>query len=259
MGTHVITEHIPGHSNPDKALRSMIEQDRDEYGHNHSWSVLGVEVLSGPTFTSLAYEQLANTDARWNLRGTARAIEVYHAHDVETRTVEVTETFTGEQWADGGQDAALRTLGARARLRAGEAVTDVRIATREERVQGRLYPTTIQQIAAKFKTVVTAPKEKTETRYFLIDQRSKVSDLDWDRGFASQAAARAAATDAITNGHSRERVLDVIGISRRVSGAPLVRVERQVTKVTLTASVTISRAKKDARTDGYVITAAYHS
>lgn len=78
--------------------------------------------------------------------------------------------------------------------------------------------------AVRSTVTTTATKGPTQTRYFVIDSRDGRIP-SWNDGYVSQAAARAAISDAGRNPSDRfasELTFNVIAMTRRASGEPLV-------------------------------------
>lgn len=248
----------------DQALSELIREDTAEYGYHHSWRSYGVHVLPGTMFRAQAEKAVHAKLHNLTNDEDAFAAAVYADEDVETRTVTVSGTIDGADWTGGyeKQWVALEALAvAKTRLRAGEVITGVRIADRPVGEKDRWgYERTEPDVTETAKVVVTAPKEATETRYFVTYEHTTTKDLEWSKGHPSQAAARAAITKALNDAKGlRYNAYDVIGITRRVSGAPLVHAERQVTKVAVGLTVTVQKAKPNAKRGGWFVGGWYHA
>ncbi len=92
----------------------------------------------------------------------------------------------------------------------------------------------------------SATKGTAQTRYFVIDSCDRRLP-DWDRGFPTQASARKAFervnVDAM---FIPSAAVEVIGITRRVDGQPLVTGTVEVKQVTGSLAVRLRRKVRDA-------------
>ena len=106
---------------------------------------------------------------------------------------------------------------------------------------GDMNRTTKVEVAVK----AEAPKEKAVTRYFVLMPHAGMPA--WENGFATQAEAR----DSLKSGVLRygfnsvpDVDVEIIGITRRESGAPLVKGKVFAKKVTGTLTVRYRRRVK---------------
>lgn len=87
-----------------------------------------------------------------------------------------------------------------------------------------------------------APKAQRETRYFVL--RNRFECPRWERGYPTQAAARAAA-QKVSNGSclpergSRSVTVEIVSMTRRSGGVPLVEVTYTPKSVDVTLEVTL--------------------
>jgi hypothetical protein len=97
------------------------------------------------------------------------------------------------------------------------------------------------------KVTAVAPKEKTETRFFIItasDQRMP----RWEDGHATQAEARAALPTLLRRdwGSIPTVECEIISMTRRVTGEPLVKATVEAKTVTATFDVDLHKVSKKA-------------
>lgn len=105
---------------------------------------------------------------------------------------------------------------------------------------------------------------KAETRYFVINKGER--DMpSWDKGFASQAEARASVSGAKEINSTDKRYFagefEIIGMIRRQDGGALVHAASQVTKATVPLEVNIRRKvseRKVTNERGWMIIGSYH-
>ena len=191
-------------------------------------------------------------------RDAACAVPLLAADAVATRQVKVTLVLDGTQYAA----TQIRTananpldalLAAKVKLAAGERISKTNVAQKTD--DSYTYDITLA-----WRVTPTAPKGATETRYFVSNGKSLP---DWNAGFASQSAARAAAIElandtatnyqnSLFNGLPATQTLEVISMTRRVGGAPLVSVAREVTKATIKFAVTIEKATSTTQGGWYI-------
>ena len=106
----------------------------------------------------------------------------------------------------------------------------------------------ILEYSAEKKVDAVAPKEKTVTKYFVLTAGEDKLPA-WDKGFATQAEARAAVGSVLRyNSYRGLQATDaeVIGITRRESGAGLVTATVSAKKVTATVKATVRPVTKKA-------------
>lgn len=121
-------------------------------------------------------------------------------------------------------------------LAASEAKKQVRLRKGESIVS---TPRSIGLQPVTGKATAVAPKGKTLTRYVVIGLRGHDT---WATGFDTQAQARAWALEALEAVSQPYRDVDVIAITRRADGQPLVRITKPVRKVTVEVEVLIRTA-----------------
>lgn len=80
----------------------------------------------------------------------------------------------------------------------------------------------------------------TETRFFVL-MDGVAARFDWASGHPTQAAARGALTAALTEARGTSVTGEVVAMTRRASGEPLVAGERKVAAVDVTVDVTVAK------------------
>lgn len=96
----------------------------------------------------------------------------------------------------------------------------------------------------KTKVQARAGQGARETRYFAVAAADGVRMPRWESGHPTQAAARAALSGLATG--ADPRAVEVVALTRRTGGAPLVSAEVSLAKVEVTLSVSLQRKVKDA-------------
>lgn len=119
---------------------------------------------------------------------------------------------------------------------------------RDEQITGW----TIRDVS-RYTTKAVAAKFPTQTRYFVIDGWARLPQ--WEEGHPTQAAARAAAVEHTTRTGD---ATDVISITRRVDGSPLVSASRQTTKPSFEVTTTITKVDT-ANIRGWYVSMPFHS
>lgn len=109
-------------------------------------------------------------------------------------------------------------------------------------------PSTLHsKITVTPKVDASAPKEAAEKKFFVVDA-GVASMPRWEDGYPTQAAARAALKGELRHyfGGVPTRSVEIIGITRRVSGRPLVAASIAPKTVQATLTVRLQRKVKDA-------------
>jgi hypothetical protein len=153
------------------------------------------------------------------------------------RKIEVTTTVSGNVSFD--QLHVLARKAAEAKLKPTEQIVDVR--PKQE---------------CSYRVTQEATKGKTVTRYVIVGDRRAAS---WEKGYPTQAEARAAAVarakamgDHQNLFDQGESLLEVVAVTRRENGDPLVRIKREVVKTTITATVTVEpKPTGNVKIDGW--------
>lgn len=247
MGSHSFEKVIYTTASASEAYRRVCEDARHEDGHSgYSGTIAttyGVRVVPGAPMTLAQARTLAGTRienlSKWDV---CEAIPLVAETPAEyeslgERRVEV--TVSGATYND---PAALHAAIAKALKVKVEAIASTRLVYDRgpERPHRALLSSTPKVTAA-------APKAKTETRFFIIttaDQRMP----KWDDGHPTQAAARAALPTLLRHQWNTIAPVEaeIISMTRRVTGEPLVAATVEAKTVTATFTVALQRMTKKA-------------
>lgn len=185
-----------------------------------------------------AYPQLESYEPAW-------AVAVAHTDDVKTREQVVKFTVDGDfNRMDYAARRAAFAKAAAAKARAGETFSHAARHGNTETVR-------------KTRETVRATEGKTETRFFLIpvNRFGGFTFPRWDAGFPSQAEARAAAKKSLDQYDS----LDVISMTRRVGGDPLVTARKETLSTTVTFTAVYAKPKvARPRVGSWLFVGSYH-
>lgn len=180
-----------------------------------------------------SYTQVSHGGALRFKNGIA-AVEIQNSSAPTQRKVKVSFFHTGSvtwqntnEWADA-------------------AKAKVKLAPDEEIIH--LYPTDVSP-EYRFNTEANS-KVKPETRYIV---EGSMQHGTWETGFTSQALARKYAVDNIDR--ASDTALNVVGITKRSDGSPLVAVTREIKRTLTTVDVTILKTptfSAPAQPDGWL-------
>ena len=248
MGASSFYDIYRGSATAQEAYAQLVSQAREEHGwdpYNGTISTTGgVSPVPVQPMTVAQAEELAETRIdklnKWEACEAIPLVAETPPEYEKLPDMEAQLTLTGAVYNDIDllKTAARQSL----KLPKGVEITDcvvkiergsfIRLATVEKRV------------------VVEVPKEGTETRYFILTGVGKIrgDQLDWDKGYPTQAAARAA-LDTVLRYDFRgipDVEAEIIGVTRRVSGAPLVKATVSAKKITGTFVVSTRRLIKPA-------------
>lgn len=262
---------VPGMVSMMDAVRHLVEDHYEQNGSNHSvdaaWSERDVIVLPGMVTQKMAYAAVsdgydkAHNGAPHVFAKSTVAVRLYDESTITRRTVKVKVRFTGEQCDERGpryeflEQAAKSAVGTSVTPRTGEFLEGWKIAAAEDGTS---------DISLTSKVVATAPKEKAVTKYIVHQTGSNPLGRrdSWERGFASQATARAAALALVErNQGSRYDAgieYEITPVTRRESGAALVSVKRVIARGTVTIEITLAKSSHPTRTGGWAVGADCH-
>lgn len=241
MGSTSFGEEYRGPLNLDDAYQSLVDAARSEYGwdpYNGTISTSGgvsavpVAPMSIEDASALSETRIEKL-SKW---GPCEAIPLLAQTPAEYAPMadqRVTVTVSGAVYNDPAKLGPI-LLHAATGVKGAE-LTDYRLERDTATVAVRVES--------------EAPKEKSETRFFVLTRGGNTQgQLDWDKGYPTQAIARAALDSRLM--HSWRSIPDVqaeiVGITRRVSGAPLVRATVSAKKITGTFVVSLRRQTKAA-------------
>lgn len=255
MGHHTVATVINNPSVMD-AFRAAKDNHQEYEGYSHSvtipWDRRDITVL-GPVTKNMvqtvldAYENAAHSP----MRERYVAAPVLDESTITRRKVKVKVTADPAH-LDSRGNITWEHLEQQAKAvvkRAGEMLEGWTVVT------GSTKTTT--------KVITETPKEKAVTKYFAHEAKTNPLDLDWERdGFATQAAARKAAVEAlsrpVTGWDSPHKEFVVTPITRRETGAAMVTIKRVVTKASCEIEVTLAKSNNPSRTAGWAVAMDCH-
>lgn len=235
MSTEIETSYISPMFAVDaqSALSSHVADVRAENGYRYSHRGYRTVILA-PVFSIRQVEEAAD---RWSNRRdgfeTDYVAPMFDREDVSVRTVTVKITTA----ADVSEDD----------LHRGRQVADKVTLKDGEQITG----TSIKDVT-KYTVKAVAPKGSSKTKHFVTLPHMVIPE--WDNGYDSQSAARSAAVDYTER---TGRPCEVISITRREDGQPLVQVARTAAKRTYEVTVAIAKSKT-GKTSGWVVSSPFH-
>lgn len=251
MGSTSFYQTYHGDGTVQQAYAQLVSDAREEYGwdpYNGTISTTGgVRAVAVKPMRLKEAEELAETRLdnlnKWEECEAIPLVAETAAEYEQLPDQEAYFTVSGAVFNDPVllHMATRQTLGMNANLEITE------VSLKVERPSFKRMATVEKRVVAE------APKEAAETRYFILPadpnrSRSLRDDLAWDKGHPSQAAARAALDSVLLYGFSGipDVEAEIIGVTRRVSGAPLVKATVSAKKVTGTFVVKTRRIIKPA-------------
>lgn len=269
MGHATDTEVVYTDATYESAFADWATERSREEGIHASIGTLA-NLLSRHVYPASVAEKMVGdyAEKRLDSYGPGICVAVYREQDIARRTVTVRGTIDGDAWGGGynGREEALNALVAsKLTLKDGEYIEGSRLATRPETYTnwlGQEDVRNVQDVMVHSKVIVTVPKEKTETRYFVhavTNSSLTLASVKWDTGYATQAKARAAMIERLeaSTGDAHE-ALTVTALTRRESGAGLVTAERRITKAQVAVQVTVSKVKAGAKAGGWAMAHSFH-
>lgn len=240
MGSATFFHVVVGHKDDlDGAYKSAVDDARREFGDNPYNGTIsttnGVRLAHPTPMTEQAAmdkaDDLIDAYTKWESAGAIPLVKSIPAVRGEATRTTVTVTVKG----DADHDTVKATFAKALKVRPGD-ITDITTLVRK--------PTYISR--------AVAPKEKSETRYFIMrpDGRMPV----WEAGHATQSEARAAAMIQPNPSVFERRwgsidhvTAEIVGITRRVTGEPLVTVTHTPKTIEVTADVKTAKITTPAK------------
>lgn len=227
-----------------EAYSLLCEEAADEDGHSgYSGTIAttqGVRVHSVVPVTLAQARKAAEPRLdhlnKWDVCEAIALVHEEPARYVGDGEREVTLTLSGEDFNDPQKVTALLAKTLKVKPEQIERFTSSDPKTYRNRV------------AAEPRVEAEVPKEKTETRFFILSMERPQMPR-WENGHPSQAAARAALPSMLGadfGGSLLPATYEIIGITRRVSGDPLVKAVVSAKKVTVTYTVSLRKKVSDA-------------
>lgn len=244
MGSHNFENVVYTTDTAQQAYRDLCDKSAYEDGHSgYSGTIAtteGVRALDVAPMTLAQAQALSETRidglSKWDVCEAIPLVAETPAEYERLGTQQVTVTVTGEVYND---RAARHAAIAKALKVKVENIAHARVAF--DRDAGRHLVTTTTKVTA------TAVKEKTETRFFLIPATNQRMP-GWETGHPTQAAARAALSTVLRNQIDTIPAVEceIVAITRRVTGEPLVAATVEAKTVTATFDVALQRLTKKA-------------
>lgn len=244
MGSGNFERTYYGSLSAEAAYRDLCDDARAEYGHSTTNGTIatteGVIVVDSPPLTLAQARAVANPRLdhlqKWEPCEALPLVKETAAQWAPLPPQDVTLTLSGADYND--YEKVRRAL-AKALKVTPEQVERFRV----------LDPNTYcPRMTVEARVQAEAPGEKTETRYFVMTDRIQTVP-PWESGHPSQAAARAALDKVLRyDGHYGVPPVEVeiIGVTRRASGAPLVKATVSARKITATFTVSLGRLVSEA-------------
>jgi len=245
MGSTSFTEVYYGKASAPDAYSELVSQALVEYGHDgyngtisttRGVSLVKVQPMTVEAASALAEMRIEKL-SKWDVCEAIPLVAETRAEYELWPDQEVHLTVTGAVYNDQAQLAlaARKALGMNANLE----VTEVKIKVDRDAGYKRLG--TVEK-----RVVAEVPKEPAETRYFIT--AGPRTTYDWDEGYPTQAAARADLGKVLRYDYNGipDVEAEIVGLTRRKSGAPLVKATVSAKKVTGTFVVKTRRLTKRA-------------
>lgn len=242
MGAHTFEDTFMFNGNPvdaQTAYTYLCDSARDEYGSSayngtisttHGFFHATPQLMTVAEAYKFVNDNLDNTQKRGPCGAIPLREEIPAVREPATRH-KVTITLPAElsQDRDAIDKAVAKQLG-------------VKPADLLDRWTG------IARSHADTRVETTATTGPTETRFFLIVDGW--CGFEWDKGYSSQAEARAAIRDLAPKklNHGHPVSVEVVSMTRRATGEALVTATITPKKITTTYDVTVSKIIKPAKT-----------
>lgn len=264
MGAHDFTDYYlwdgsdhwhnrGGPVTAEQAYSTLCEEALHEHGHDgYNGTISTTSGVHVVTQTPQTREQASKI--------MGERIEGLHKWDACEAIPLVEETQ--DEWEDAGQKEVTLTLSGAdyadpAKVKAALAKA---LKTKVEQVGGYRVARSQdfrRRMQVEPKVTAAAPKEKAETRYFILTGDGRLPA--WEDGHPSQAEARKALPQALRLGFGDDVPpvdVEVISMTRRISGASLVTARVEAKKVTATFTVDlrtlVKRGKVGTKQAGWV-------
>lgn len=272
MGHHTETTELAvwGNMTPKQALREAIEIVYEENGTNYNVDAGAIQLQSPKTMNE-SYDDSSLIYGRSLYTAPPSIVTpLVDDNDVSRRTVSKTLIFSGNQWEKAKKSESLYRLISDAAakevtLRKGERVETVLPDEDNQRRTSRFIAalTNGSHITRTSKIVTRNTEGKPVTRYAILangNRHNSHRDL-WNDGHASQAAARKHMIELLDR-HADSDYMDeaeIVAVTRRDNGSPLVVSKREVSKVRVNVLVTLVNIPANAKISHYRVSFDVHS
>lgn len=246
----------------DESSQATFERGHDGYNGTIS-TTCGVQEFTGGPLTEAEAakraDQLIDTRKveKW---GYAGALAIYEPEAKHVRKVTRAIKLTGEQLRANHRNGSLwmtlnelmDSLVPEGVVREGERMTNYSIVNKPAARFG-----TEPDAAYKTRVITEATEGAKATRYFITGGQYEHRVRAWANGFASQAEARAALTEALKVGTpdswGGEVEYGIVAESRREDGSPLVRSRREIISVTVKIEFTLVKKVVAPKRSGWYL------
>lgn len=243
MGTHNFENVIYTDGDARTTYETLVDEALHECGHDPYNGTIsttaGVVEVRGVKPMTLAeahtmIEQRLDNLSKWEACEALPLVDEKPAQWERLGNQEVTVTVTGAVFNDPTQLTAALAKALRVDPDQVDGYT-----THDPK-----HPLT-ERTAVTPKVEAVAPKGKTETRFFIIDRTLRQMP-DWEGGYATQAEARAALPDVLGRNFRSipAREVEIVSVTRRATGEPLVTATVSAKKVEATFTVNLRRQMK---------------
>lgn len=247
MGSHTFENVLYSTASAQDTYRQTCDQSAYEDGHSgYSGTIAtteGVRALPVAPMTLAQARALADTRigslSKWGVCEAIPLVAETAAEYESLGTQQVTVTVSGAVYND---EQALTTALAKALKVKAEAIASTRLAY--DRGPDRPHRALLSSTP---KVTAAAPKAKTETRFFIVTTDNQRMPK-WEDGHPTQSAARAALPTVLRHQWNTIAPVEaeIISMTRRVTGEPLVAATVEAKTVTATFDVTLQRLVKKA-------------
>jgi hypothetical protein len=241
------TYQVPG-TTAAQAYQALVSDAVSQYGHdgyNGTISTTSGFVMHSVTpMTVQQAEEVAEKAAdenRYNKWDACGAVPLIDASSVKERTVtKKLRVNTKQIEAAGGYRAAM------------EAAVKAAVVLRDgEQFLG--YQEKHGETVRKTKMVMASTEGKSVIKYFILS--SPHGRIDWEKGYLSMAEARKAlqtlAEQPVSWAYDQEPSYEIVGVTRRENGDPLVKASRKVVLVDFTVDITTIKVDPNAKQGGW--------
>lgn len=230
-----------------EAYKTLCTEARMEYGHDPYNGTIattdGVRVVQSTPVTRDEAHKIESERCddlnKWDLCEAVALVEESFDEWETTRQETVEMTFSGADWRDPEKVRASIAKVLKVKPEQVEAWNARGDSTNAYR----------PRVQVEAKVEAKAPKEKTETRFFVIPS-SHAKMPAWEHGYPSQSKAREALPSSLRYGPGEavEAVnVEIISMTRRVTGEPLVQATVSAKTVTATLNVSLRTLVKKGK------------
>jgi hypothetical protein len=230
MGGTYFSNVVRGINNVHEAFRSEYQSSGFQDGYSYSGTISSTDFAGVYTnnFMSLGEANLINKEVE---KGYCYGVPLLAEDDTKMRKIEGTITLT--KGADEGQRSA-----------EFKAAFDKLVKLKPNEYVSENYFDQISEVATVVADTSVLATTATEKKFFVKHIHFDQNDLKWEKGYKTQAEARAAAIAYMESQFNRRfggiDTIEVVAMTRRVNGDPLLRFKKKVKKVTYQVTVYVN-------------------